>query len=830
MTTLNPIEYAVHLEPDLNNFTFWGTTEIRIETMQPVKEVLLDMVDLAVRSCKVRIGNDFTDCVFHVDPGKEKLSLLLPKEMGGIIVLKVDYVGKIGDHLSGFYRSQYVEGEKTKYIAVTQFEESDARRAFPCFDHPIRKAVFDIEMVVEEGLMAVSNTPVLEEKDLGNRKKQVKFERTPKMSTYLVFFGLGEFEFISDPGEVSVRVITTPGMTKYARFALEFGRKSLQFCESYYDVVYPLSKLDLLAIPDFAAGAMENWGAITFRENLLLHFPNITSKAGEERICEVIAHEIAHQWFGNLVSPADWQYLWLNESFATYFAYGIVDHYYPEWDMWPLFLEGQTEQALHRDALHENFSIEIPGGTHVVINASTAPIIYNKGGSILRQINSYLGEDDFREGVRRYLKTNQYGCATSSHLWEALEEVSKSPVTRIMKDWIEQPGFPLVGVRRSGNTLLFSQKRFTYLPNDSSQTWLVPIRVKVFYEDGETASKTTLLEGPTGTLDMGPGVKSYKVNENQSGFFRVKYLDAEVLQDLGEKALRKELVPEDRWGLQNDLYALLMGGNATIDQYLDFLAWYRDEDAFLPLSSIAGNLFHAYLVARDRGRERIGQKGKRFLEELLERLGYEPRQKEKRNVSVLRDRVLWQAVLYGSRKAATFGLDAFSSLEKGGGIHPDIMKSVLQVGAWRGGEQTLDWFLNRLQSTDSEHERMNILTALGCFRAKKMIEKVREYVLERVPDRNKFVPLVALASNPHAMAEMWEWYVSRVKELEQFHPIHYERVILAVVPLGGLGRESEVERFLESYMRESEKRRDVIKLSLEWLRIHSIMRKHLDHL
>ncbi len=827
MTALNPIEYVIHLEPDLKGFTFSGSTEIRAETAQPVKEVTLDMIDLAVRGCRVRIGEEFTVCAFHVDTKKEELTVSLPRKMKGTLVLRVDYVGNINDKLAGFYRSRYTEGGKTKYIAVTQFEESDARRAFPCFDHPAKKAVFDIEMVVDQGLTAVSNNAVLREKDLGNGKKLVKFQRTPRMSSYLVFFGVGEFEFISDPGEVSVRVITTPGMTKYARFALAFGRKSLQFCESYYDVPYPLSKLDLLAIPDFAAGAMENWGAITFRENLLLHFPNITSRAGEERICEVIAHEIAHQWFGNLVTPSDWKYLWLNESFATYLAYGMVDHYYPEWDMWALFLQGQTEQALSRDGLHENFAIEIPGGTHVVINASTAPIIYNKGGSILRQIKGYLGEEHFRDGLRRYLKTNQYGCAASSDLWGALEEVSKSPVTRMVKSWIEQPGFPLVEARRSGNALLLSQKRFTYLPNDSLQTWLVPVRVEVFYENGDTASKTTLLEGTAGTLDMGPDAKTYKVNAGQSGFFRVKYLDGEILQGLGEKVLRKGLPPEDRWGLQNDLYALLMGGEATIDQYLDFLAWYGDEDAFLPLSSIAANLFHAYLVVGGPVRERIRLEGKHFLEEVLGRLGYEPTPVEGHNVSILRDRVLWQAVLYGSREVEAFGLGAFSSLKKGGAVHPDIVKSVLQIGAWYGGEEDFEWFQARLQSTESEHERMNILTALGCFKAKEMIDKVREYVLEKVPDRNKFVPLVSLASNPHAVSGMWEWYVSRVKELEQFHPVHYERVILAVVPLGGLGRETEVEEFFEKYMLETEKARDVIRLSLEWLRIHSAMRKHL---
>jgi tricorn protease interacting factor F2/3 len=298
-------------------------------------------------------------------------------------------------------------------MAVTQFEESDARRAFPCMDHPARKATFDITIDIDPNLVAISNGAVKDQELLDNGKLRVTFEQTPKMSTYLVFFGVGEFEFIHDEKDDRVRVATLQGMQKFAHFGAELGRKSLEFSESYYGIAYPLPKMDLIAIPDFAFGAMENWGAITFRENLLLHYPEVTSKSGEERIFEVIAHEIAHQWFGNLVTPSDWRYLWLNESFATFFGFGVVDHYCPQWDTWQQFLYSQTGSALTRDALHETFAIEIPGGEHVVINASTAPIIYNKGGSILRQIQGYIGDDNFRKGLQHYLKTYAYGCAAS---------------------------------------------------------------------------------------------------------------------------------------------------------------------------------------------------------------------------------------------------------------------------------------------------------------------------------------------------------------------------------------------------------------------------------
>jgi aminopeptidase N len=332
MQPINPVNYRLHLTPDLFKFTFEGKCNVILEASEPVSEVVLNILEIAVWSCRVRKADEAVLCSFRVNPGNEEVLVFLPESMAGKIELEIDYQGLINDKMAGFYRSQYGYRGKTKYIAVTQFEESDARRAFPCLDHPACKATFDIVLDIDKNLVAISNAAIKKEEALENEKKRVTFEQTPRMSTYLVFFGVGEFEFTVDEKDNRVRVATLPGMKKFARFGAEFGRKSLAFSEAYYGIPYPLPKMDLIAIPDFAFGAMENWGAITFRENLLLHYPKITSKSGEERICEVIAHEIAHQWFGNLVTPSDWRFLWLNESFATYFGSGVVNHYFPQWD------------------------------------------------------------------------------------------------------------------------------------------------------------------------------------------------------------------------------------------------------------------------------------------------------------------------------------------------------------------------------------------------------------------------------------------------------------------------------------------------------------------
>jgi tricorn protease interacting factor F2/3 len=824
MPDITARSYRIRIVPDLVRFTFDGRLDIQLEASEPVTQIVLNAVELAVWRCSRVRPDGVAACAFRVDPTAEQLCIVLPETVSGPIRIQIDYAGKINDRMAGFYRSRYTRDGRTEHIAVTQFEESDARRAFPCLDHPAQKAVFDIELEVDRSLTAVSNTAIKAQEILENGQKRVVFESTPKMSTYLVFFGVGPFETLQDHVDSRVRVLTLPGQQKFAGYGLEFGRKALQFSESYYGIPYPLSKLDLIAVPDFAFGAMENWGAITFRENLLLHYPGVTSRSGEERICEVIAHEIAHQWFGNLVTPSDWNYLWLNESFATYFGYGVVAHYHPEWEIWQQFLNGTTASAMTRDGLLENYAIEIPGGAHLVINTSTAPIIYNKGGSILRQIEGYIGPDTFQKGLQHYLNTHAYQCADSRHLWDAFEAASERPVNAMMKSWVEQPGFPVITAGREGGRLVLTQKRFTYLPNDSGQSWLTPVSLLIFGPAGEPGRMTVLMDAVEQRVDIGEDAVAFKLNDGQTGFYRVRYADPENLKRLGEMVREKTLSPEDRWGLQNDLYALTVAGDVPLSAYLDYLRHYASEDAYLPLSSMAGNLSHAHLVASPGERAPIAALTRPWFETILGRIGYAPRPAERQTTAILRDQLLFDAVQYGSAAAEAFALERFGDLSRGGSVHPDILKSVMQAAAWCGATHEFEWFDRRFNACASEHERMIILSAIGCFRGGAEIERALDYVLATVPPRNKFIPIVAMSGNLHAVPLLWDWYVNHLAELEQFHPMLYERVIAAIVPVAGIDHAEAVRRFFADYILKNAKAADVIRLSLERLEINQRMR------
>ena len=825
MEHVTPVNYHLTIEPDLSDFTFTATAVIRLESIRPVREIHLNVLELFVRQCRVEHGGSGRTCTHETDTDTETLRIDLPGETEGLITLAIDYRGIINDRMAGFYRSQYAADGGPRFMAVTQFQESDARRAFPCLDHPAEKATFDIEMVVDASLTALSNGDVAVEEPLGAGKKRVRFRQTPKMSTYLVFWGVGEFGIAEDRQDPRVRSVTMPGMEPYGVYGRSFGRDTLRFCEDYFGIPYPMSKLDLIAIPDFAFGAMENWGAVTFRENLLLHYPKTTSSLGEARICEVIAHEIVHQWFGNLVTPSDWKYLWLNESFATYFGYGVVDHYHPEWQTWAQFLHGQTQSALERDGLCETFPIEIPGGEHVVINSSTAPIIYSKGGSILRQVEGFIGRSDFRKGLRIYLNRHEYGCAESRHLWEALETASEKPVTEMMKSWIEQPGYPLVRVRREGGKLVFQQQRFTYLRKKYDQQWLIPLTVTIFDATGGNRKSRLILEGRTAALDIGKDAAVYKVNQDQTGFYRVAYEDAENMDRLGEMVSAKSLSAEDRWGMEHDLFALVQSGAASMYAWLDFLERYEKEDAFLPLLGIMDHLSRAHLLVAAPLKSRTGGLARRFAEAVLATCGMEPVPGESHPAAILRDQCLWNAVAFGSPEASAFAKSKFSMLVKNQPVHPDIMQSVLRTGAFFGNGETFDWFVGRLDQTEIEHDRINLLTAMGNFRHPSLIRRIQAYLLEKVPDRNRFIPVAALCRNPDAIPRMWEWYLSNLGKLEQSHPLLYERVITAIVPVCGVEKAAEAKAFFTEYSRQNPKAGDAIRLSLERLEINLRMGK-----
>ncbi len=820
---IRPLHYQVEITPDLEQFRFSGRVTLALEAAQPVSQVELNLLELAVWQCRFKRSDTWTRCAFSLAPDRETLTVILPEPCEDRFQLEIEYDGRINDKMAGLYRSGYIKGDRTHYIAVTQFQESSARQAFPCMDHPRHKATFDLTMNVPAGLQVIANMPPAEEVTAPEGLRKIHFQRTPRMSTYLLFFGIGEFEFFQDDIDPRVRVVTLPGLGHTIALGLAFGRTALHYCEQYFGIDYPLAKMDLIAVPDFAFGAMENWGAITFRENLLLHFPETTSAEGVARICEVIAHEIAHQWFGNLVTPSDWKYLWLNESFATYFGFGVVDHAHADWGTWDQFLHTQTASAISRDGLKATFPIEIPGGEHVVINSSTAPIIYNKGASMLRMIEGYIGAQRYQQGVRAYLQRHAYDCAESRHLWEAFEGASDMPITAMVQSWIGQPGYPVIAARHLGTALQLSQHRFTYLPLEIEQTWMVPVTLAYWTRSGQYGEQSVIFKDETMTIDLPADLIAYKLNIDQTGFYRIDYEDAN-LTALGGKVLDGSLQYTDRWGLQNDLFALVRAGRRPLEAYLDFLRFYEKEDQYLPLVSMGSHLQYADSIVQGTSREKTVRIGAELSRKVLALVGMEPREGEPHTRKALRSQMLWQAAGWDVAEAQKFGAARFEALLAGKTVPPDNARSVMQIGAREKGAAALAWFKKRFVDSPSEHERMNILTGMTAFKEWELLEDALDFVLEAVPPRNQFIPIAAATGNPVAAPRMWNWYQQHLGRLEAFHPLLYERVIIGIVPVGGLEHESAVRAFFESYVQQRPNLKDAVELALEYLEINSRLR------
>ncbi|MGM0404283.1 MAG: M1 family metallopeptidase [Thermodesulfobacteriota bacterium] len=814
-TNICPVNYRITIEPDMTNFRFAGRLELLLSAGEKTDTVRLNCIDLSITRCILKGDENAVNLAFRMDPDEETLSIFLPEPVFGDVEMIIDYYGEISDKMAGFYRSSYHREGKTRVIAVTQFQESDARRAFPCIDHPLYKATFAFVLIIDPHLTPITNMPPASEIYTDNGKKQVEFQQTPVMSTYLLFFGIGEFRILVDDLDRRVRAAVFPEMESQVRYGLAFARKALYYCENYYRIPYPLPKIDLVAVPDFAFGAMENWGAITFRENLLLYDPKNTDTESEERICEVIAHEMAHQWFGNLVTPSDWKYLWLNESFATYFGYGVIDHYHPDWQIWDSFIESQVEPAMNRDALSETLPIEIPGGDHVVINSATAPIIYSKGGGILRQIEGFTGNDAFAEGLFRYLETHAYGCADSKDLWEALEAASDVPVSRIMEKWVKQAGHPLVEAARNENTLRLSQRRFSFLPMQEDDTvWPIPMSIRLFDANGGQRRITPPFDGKNIAIDLDPDVIAYKINDGHNGFYRTCYADADNWRHLCRMVQDRSLSASDRRGLISDRFALVKAGLLDANECIADLGHFSDETEPLPLSSILDSLFFLYLVYGEKPREKIRKTMADFLESTFARTGYLPEEKDTHGMLRLKNKALWYGVLLAMPEALQTAAQQFDRLVSGREVHPDICRAVLQAGAFLDGDKAFDWFAYRLETSTSEQERQNILRGMGCFAQDDLIERAKQVVLAEVPQRNMHLPVAWMAMNPHAKDTLWDWFTGNLPELRKIHPIIFERIIVAITPHGSLERHEEIRRFLNTMAGEKPLFAPAIRMSL----------------
>src|SRR5690242_18132961 len=468
-----PTEYAVRIVPNLDNFTFAGSETVKLSVRSPVHQLVLNVLDLKIEEASID-SKGLPSSAISTDNQKELLTVRLPSDLTeGDHLLTLRFTGKINQQGQGLFYVPYREqGSGVRKVMLgTQFEATDARRFFPCWDEPAFRARFQLTVVIPENWFAVSNMPIESEQKIANGK-EVRFASTPPMSSYLNVFVAGELDFIeSKVGPTQIRVIATKGKADLGRYALDASVQILKYYNDYFGVPYPLPKLDQIAIPGGFGGAMENWGGITYYESTLLFDPKNSSAETRQTIYKVIAHEVAHMWFGDLVTMAWWDNLWLNEGFASWMGSKCTAHFNPQWEVWlarelprdPTRRPGiAKEAAMEGDARSTTHPIQQRIESEGEANSAFDDITYKKGESFLRMLESFLGDNVFRDGIQRYIAAHQYSNTTTADLWNALSDTSKKSVDEIAAGWTEQPGFPLVTAeRQEDGKVVLTQERFT---------------------------------------------------------------------------------------------------------------------------------------------------------------------------------------------------------------------------------------------------------------------------------------------------------------------------------------------------------------------------------
>ena len=593
-----PRHYAIELEPDLETATFAGRVAIDIEVTEPSATIVLNAAELSIVAARLDTpGGEPVELDHACAEESERLTLSTPDGAGGFepgpARLDIAFTGVLNDQLHGFYRSTFTDDSgATRTIATTQFESTDARRAFCCFDEPALKATFATTLVVQEGLLAVSNTAETGRTSLEDGRVRVSFATTMPMSTYLVAFVVGPLE-VTDPidcGGVPVRVVHRPGRSDQTGFALDVAAHALEWFSDYYGLPYPSDKLDLVAIPDFAFGAMENLGCVTFREVLLLVDETVASQPELQTVAKVINHELAHMWFGDLVTMAWWEGIWLNEAFATFMETACSDAYRPDWRVWSTFCRSRAS-ALSTDALGTTRAVEYPVHSPAEAEDMFDVITYEKGAALVRMLEQYLGIETFRAGVRLYLRRHAYGNTVTEDLWNALAEASGQPVGQIMGGWIYQGGHPAVSAVSGAHGLEVSQRHFTLDPaRADGRSWVVPLRLRVQHPEGDRQELRLLLDQPRRTLTIGEGVP-VTMNSGASGFYR---------DEVGPTALAAVAAAgpagrdaTERHGLIDDAWAATLAGSLDAPAFLDLvLRGFAGERDLTVWQAIAGTLAH----------------------------------------------------------------------------------------------------------------------------------------------------------------------------------------------------------------------------------------------
>jgi puromycin-sensitive aminopeptidase len=776
-TNVVPERYEIKLAPDLSAAKFTGEERIVVQVLEPVQQVVVNAAELDFQAVSIKgPGGKLTSANVSVDSENEQATFDFPDSLSpGRWELLISFSGVLNDKLHGFYRSTYKDvSGRDKTLASTQFESTDARRAFPCWDEPAFKAVFQVTLVVDENLSAISNTRSIRLTPLpGTGKKEVVFADSIKMSTYLVAFIVGEFEG-TEPvlvGSAPLRVWAVPGKGHLGKFGLQVGSFSLSFFSRYYDIPYPGDKLDLIAIPDFASGAMENLGAITFRETALLVDEEKATRSELERVADVVSHENAHMWFGDLVTMKWWNGLWLNEAFATFMEMLAVDAWKPEWRRWDSFTVSRAA-AMQVDGLKSTRPIEFPVERPEEAAGMFDVLTYEKGASVLRMLEQYLGNDSFRDGIRLYLRRHAYANAETTDLWDALEESTHQPARALMDSWIFQAGYPLLSLEKDGHGLVLSQRLFRYLQDGDvpDRKFHVPIFLRIGTKQG-MVNQTVLLTDQELHIQLPEDLDWVVANAGGHGFYRVRY-NSELMAAV-KRELRSNLLPVERFNLVNDTWATTLAGLASLTDYLDLIDLLRDETDLNVWTTVIISSHHLHRILDDVQERLFQERIRAVFNPALQRLTWSPRDGETELERQLRGELINALGTVGEDKACQErARELYAQYEKDPtSVERNLIPGLVSIVAHTGTVADYEKFYAKFKTAQTPQEETRYLFALGSFRRPELIDRTLQMtIIGEVRTQNAPYLMRGVLLNKDAREKAWSFMKAHWEEMLRRYP------------------------------------------------------------
>ncbi|TIA89691.1 hypothetical protein E3P99_01933 [Wallemia hederae] len=863
--SLKPVNYNLKLKSDLVDCNYDGSVDIAFQVKESTDSISLHshknikVHSLSLASNALKQQQSVTPS-HSFDDKLERLNLSLPFKLnqGDDVVLSISFSSTLDDSMMGYYRSSYKQGDKDVYYALTQHEPTAARKSFPCLDEPILKATYDISIIHRKDTVALSNMPPIHSSpatvDTFNYSKHsgavnpeewvvTKFDTTPLISSYLVAWANGHFKHLESSykspisGQVRpLRIYATPDLISQAKLGLDAKAQVLPLYEKIFDIEYPLPKLDTLVANDFDAGAMENWGLITGRTSVYLYDEKLSGLDAEKRVVGVQSHEVSHQWFGNVVTMADWHGLWLNEAFATLVGEIIViDRIRPEWKVYSEFITQHLHRALDLDALKSSHPIQVPVKDPAMINQIFDAISYSKGGSVLRMLSNMVGEETFLKGVSIYLKKHLYGNAETQDLWNGIAEAAGIDVQAIMDPWTLKQGFPVLTVKENQNGIQVRQDRFLSTGKPTAEENETEWHVPLFIRQGDNIDRSAALNKREAEFALSDVASSnWKLNAETAGVYRVLY-SPERLTKLGLEAAKphSSFSLNDRIGLVNDAFVLAKAGNGPTSGALGFINQLKNEKEYLVWSSIAtslANLASVWCEESSPVREKINALRRKLFSPLVQQLGFDNQKGDSPDTLQLRELSIGSAAAANDADVVKEIKRRFQPLlEKDDDslIPNDLLRVIYAQAVKHGGEAEWNKCLEIVKNPNppTPMHKIAAMLALGSTRDEALINKTFDYIEHGFKNQDLMYPFVALRNNPVSRRKLWQYTKDNLEKLEKRLEGNFSLGRLISFSFDGLAQPNDVQevedffkhRDTSKYSSSLNQGLDAVKGNSQWL-------------